>query len=75
VLRRELYLLAGRWVHPMRGLYRAQYEAMLARNGHKKTKAVCAIARKLVPMLLTVAQEPRRASRSTATAGSPTDAS
>ena len=56
VLRRELYLLAGRWVHPTRGLYRAQYEAMLARNGGKKTKAVCAIARKLVPMLLTVAQ-------------------
>lgn len=56
VLRRELYLLAGRWVHPTRGLYRAQYEAMLGRNGHKKTKAVCAIARKLVPMLLAVAQ-------------------
>ena len=56
VLRRELYLLAGRWVHPTRGLYRAQYEAMLARNGNKKTKAVCAIARKLVPMLLAVAQ-------------------
>jgi transposase len=56
MLRRELYLLAGRWVHPTRGLYRTQYEAMLARNGNKKTKAVCAIARKLVPMLLTVAQ-------------------
>lgn len=56
VLRRELYLLAGRWVHPTRGLYRSQYEAMRARNGDKGTKAVCAIARKLVPMLLTVAQ-------------------
>jgi hypothetical protein len=56
MLRRELYLLAGRWVHPTRGLYLAQYEAMLARNGHRKTKAVCAIARKLVPMLLAVAQ-------------------
>lgn len=56
VLRRELYLLAGRWVHPARGLYRRQYDAMLERNGNKKTKAVCAIARKLVPMLLAVAQ-------------------
>ena len=56
VLRRELYLLAGRWVHPTRGLYRRQYDAMLQRNGNKKTKAVCAIARKLVPMLLAVAQ-------------------
>ena len=56
VLRRELFLLAGRWVNPTRGLYRSQYEAMLARNGGKGTKAVCAIARKLVPMLLTVAQ-------------------
>jgi transposase len=56
MLRRELFLLAGRWVHPRRGLYRAQYEAMLARNGDKRTKAVCAMARKLVPMLLTVAQ-------------------
>ena len=56
VLRRELFLLAGRWVNPTRGLYRGQYEAMLARNGDKRTKAVCAIARKLVPMLLPVAQ-------------------
>ena len=56
VLRRELFLLAGRWVNPTRGLYRSQYEAMLARNGDKRTKAVCAIARKLVPMLLSVAQ-------------------
>jgi transposase len=56
VLRRELFLLAGRWVQPTRGLYRRQYEAMLARNGEKKIKAVCAIARKLVPMLLAVAQ-------------------
>jgi transposase len=55
-LRRELFLLAGRWVHPTRGLYRRQYEAMLERNGRQRTKAVCAIARKLVPMLLTVAQ-------------------
>jgi hypothetical protein len=48
--------LAGRWVNPARGLYRGQYEAMLARNGDKRTKAACAIARKLVPLLLTVAQ-------------------
>ena len=42
------------------GLYREDYEALLARNGGCKTKAVCAIARKLVPLILEVAksQEP-----------------
>lgn len=48
MLRRQLFLLAGRWCQA-RGLYRQDYLALLARNGGLKTKAVCAIARKLVP--------------------------
>jgi transposase len=55
LLRRQLYLLAGRWCQT-RGLYRSYYEALLARNGGLRTKAVCAVSRKLVPMLLTVMQ-------------------
>jgi transposase len=55
MLRRQLFLLAGRWCQK-RGLYRTYYEALLARNGGLKTKAVCAIARKLVPLLLAVLQ-------------------
>jgi transposase len=54
LLRRQLFLLAGRWCQ-RRGLYRAQYERML-RHGKSKTNAVCAIARKMVPMLLSVMQ-------------------
>jgi transposase len=55
MLRRQLFLLAGRWCQ-RRGLYRGYYEALLARNGGLKTKAVCAVARKLVPLLLAVLQ-------------------
>ncbi|MBK6423871.1 MAG: IS110 family transposase [Gemmatimonadetes bacterium] len=54
MLRRQLFLLAGRWCQP-RGLYRPEYEAMRAR-GIPGTKAVCALARKLVPLLLTLMQ-------------------
>lgn len=56
LLRRQLYLLAGRWCRADRGAYRAYYDALVARNGGLRTKAVCAVARKLVPMLLAVAQ-------------------
>jgi len=52
LLRRQLFLLAGRWCQK-KGLYREQYERMLAK-GQSRTSAVCAIARKLVPMLLAV---------------------
>ena len=52
LLRRQLFLLAGRWCRTT-GLYRPYYEALLAR-GKPKTSAVCAVARKLVPMLLKV---------------------
>jgi len=54
LLRRQLFVLAGRWCQT-RGLYRPYYEALLAR-GKPKTSAVCAVARKLVPMLLRVMQ-------------------
>jgi hypothetical protein len=39
-----------------RGLYRPYYDAMLERNGRKKTMAFCAVARKMVPMLLHIMQ-------------------
>jgi hypothetical protein len=55
MLRRQLFLLAGRWCQA-RGLYRQEYLALVARNGGLRTKAVCAIARKLVPLLLAVMQ-------------------
>jgi transposase len=54
LLRRQLFLLAGRWCQP-RGLSRPDYDAMRAR-GMPGTKAVCAVARKLVPLLLAVMQ-------------------
>lgn len=55
MLRRQLFLLAGRWCL-QRGLYRDYYLALLARNGGLRTKAVCAVARKLVPLLVAVLQ-------------------
>lgn len=54
LLRRQLFLLAARWCQKD-ALFRAPYERML-RQGKSKTNAVCAIARKLVPMVLTVMQ-------------------
>jgi transposase len=54
-LRRQLFLLAGRWCKT-RGLCHAQYCALVARNGGSKVSAVCAVARKLVPMLLEIMQ-------------------
>ncbi len=54
-LRRQLFLLAGRWCQ-QRGLYRAQYLALVARNGGSRTSAICAVARKLVPLLLHIMQ-------------------
>jgi hypothetical protein len=52
LLRRELFLLAGRWCLP-RALARPLYEAMRAR-GMARTSAVCAVARKLVPVVLRI---------------------
>jgi transposase len=56
LLRRQLYLLAGRWCREDRGRYRSYYDALMARNGGFGTKAVCAVARKMVPLLLAVMQ-------------------
>ena len=55
MLRRQLFLLAGRWCGP-RGFYRDDYQRMLERNGNLRIKAVCAHARRLVPLLLHVMQ-------------------
>jgi transposase len=54
-LRSQLYLLAMRWCSS-RGLYREQYLAMVARNGGLRKKAVCAMARKLTPLILHILQ-------------------
>ncbi len=54
-LRRQLFLLAGRCCRTG-GLCHEQYVALVARNGGSKVSAVCAIARKLVPMLLHIMQ-------------------
>jgi transposase len=53
MLRRQLFLLAGRWCHS-RGLYRQDYLRMLERNGKRRKKAVAAFSRKLVPLLFHV---------------------
>ena len=55
LLRRQLFLLAGRWCSS-KGLYREEYLALKARNGGSQTSAMCAIARRLVPMLLRLMQ-------------------
>jgi transposase len=55
MLRRQLFLLAGRWCLT-RGLYHQDYLALKARNDGVGTKAVCTLARKLVPLLLKVMQ-------------------
>jgi transposase len=55
LLRRQLFLLAGRW-YSSKGLYREEYLALKARNGGSQTSAMCAIARRLVPMLLRLMQ-------------------
>jgi transposase len=58
ILRKQLFLLATRWCKKS-GLFRAQYEAMVVRNGGSKIKALAALARKLTPLLLEVAQSQR----------------
>ncbi len=55
-LRRQLFLLAGRLVQKNGGLYRPFYLELRERNGAKKVAAVCAVARKLVPVLLHIMQ-------------------
>ncbi|MGH7654315.1 MAG: IS110 family transposase [Gemmatimonadaceae bacterium] len=55
LLRRQLFLLAGRWCRTGAPYHRA-FLAMAARNGGSKISAICALARRLVPMLLHVMQ-------------------
>jgi transposase len=52
MLRRQLYLLAGRWCQA-RGHFRADYLALRAR-GMSGTKAIATLARRLVPVLFAV---------------------
>ena len=58
MLRRQLFLLAGRWCTP-RGLLRDDYLALCKRNGNCRTKAVCAVARKIVPILFEIMRSGR----------------
>jgi len=58
VLRRQLYLLAGRWCSP-RGLFHDDYLKLKERNGRQGTKAVVTMARKLVPVLFAVMRDRR----------------
>ncbi len=58
MLRRQLFLLAGRWSTP-RGLLRDYYLAMCARNGSCRTKVVAAVARKIVPLLFEIMRNGR----------------
>jgi transposase len=53
MLRRQLYLLAGRWSLE-RGLYHADHAALKARYHGLGTKAICTLARRLVPLLFAV---------------------
>ncbi len=57
-LRRHAFILALRWVRKD-GPYRAAFEAMIARNGDVKMKAIIAIARRALKILYTVARERR----------------
>jgi transposase len=55
LLRKQLFLLAARWCKT-RGLFRAPFERMVARNGGSKIKAIAALARKLAPVVLEIAR-------------------
>lgn len=55
LLRRQLFLLAGRWCRTG-APYRNAFLALAARNGGSKISAICALARRIVPLLLHVMQ-------------------
>jgi transposase len=55
LLRRQLFLLAGRWCRTG-APYRHAFLALAERNGGSKISAICALARRMVPMLLHVMQ-------------------
>ncbi|MDQ8155436.1 MAG: transposase, partial [Gemmatimonadota bacterium] len=57
-LRQQAYLVALGMVQKG-ALYRAEYEAMVARNGGKKKKALVAISRKVVRLMFSIARDCR----------------
>jgi transposase len=58
VLRKHAHMFAVRSVHKD-GIFRAEYEALLARNGHKTIPALTAIARRGLRLLYAVARSER----------------
>ncbi len=55
VLRKHAHMFAVRSVH-RGGIFRRQYEALLARNGHRPFAALTAIARKGLKLFYAVAR-------------------
>jgi transposase len=55
LLRRQLFLLSGRWCRTG-APYHTAFLAMAKRNGGSKISAICALARRMVPMLLHIMQ-------------------
>jgi transposase len=58
VLRRHAYIFALRTVRKD-GLFKARFDAMVARNGGLKIKALAALSRQVLKIFYTVAKEPR----------------
>src|SRR5690606_7007861 len=58
VLRKQVFLLALRGVH-RDGLFRAEFERLLRRNGGCKLSALTAISRKALKLMYRVAREAR----------------
>jgi transposase len=63
-LRRMAYLLAVGSVHtdakrPTRGVFRDEYEALLARNGDRKIPALVAVARSALKLMYSIARDRR----------------
>ena len=69
ILRKHAYLFAVRSVQ-RRGIFRSQFEALLARNGNRALPALTAIARRALRMLFSVAREAREWSANPPLAGS-----
>ena len=55
LLRRQLFLLSGRWCRTG-APYHGPFLALAKRNGGSKISAICALARRMVPMLLHIMQ-------------------
>ena len=59
LLRAAAYMFAVRSINK-RGLFRAEYEALCARNGGQKLKAVVAVMRSGLRLLYSIARDRRR---------------